>query len=162
MAPVFGVLGVSGVVVSPRRHLLGLAVLEGKVARNALDIRLGCVHGGALRTVTPYTPYPISYHLPISETPLNYHQGSIRCGLKVFSPQRWERFGVGAPVDTDDSVLSSSWLSAPLLTSRMCISGSDSKIGGIEPRSMCQIQRWDETRQKWGETGSLRDTASVR
>jgi hypothetical protein len=74
-------------------------------------------------------------YLHVSETALNHHQGSIRFGLKAFSPEGFEeRYWVAAGVE-NDFALSSASLSAPLLASRMRISGSDSKTGGIQPRS---------------------------
>jgi len=68
------------------------------------------------------------------EPPLNYHQDSIRFGWKVLLPQKGERFAVAAGADAHDFALSSISISAPLLASRMRISGSGSKTGGTKPR----------------------------
>ena len=70
-----------------------------------------------------------------ARTPLNHHQDSIRSGLKVFLLKRWEPFGVVAGVGAGGFALSSTWLSAPLLASRMRISGNGSETVGTTPRS---------------------------
>jgi hypothetical protein len=68
-----------------------------------------------------------------------------------------------AGVEKDDYVLLQPWLSASLPVSRMRISGSDSKIGGIEHRSNT---RDTENKQSEDESergsGNARGTASVR
>jgi hypothetical protein len=67
---------------------------------------------------------------------LNRHQGSTRFGLKVSLAQKGELFVDVAGENKCDFVLLLSWLSAPLLASRMRISGSGSTIEGTTPQSM--------------------------
>ena len=99
-----------------------------------------------------HTRYRMLPYLRVSETTLNHLQDSTRFCLKVFSPQRLRKRYAVAEMGTNGLApsLSSSWLSASLLTSRMHISGSDSMTGGREPRPEIPggwvRMRWDEVR----------------
>ena len=110
----------------------------------------------------PYTYYLMCYCPSGSGILLNHHPGSIHYDSKAFSSKRWERFAVAVRAHAVDYSLSAAWLSAPLLASRMHISGSDSRTGEVEPRPNGPGTgvRWDENRIE--RRGSVQDTASVR